>query len=89
MVESITYRWLGHSTSDPGKYRTKQEVDEWKKKDPIARFRDYLLKNNLASGEEIAKQEVASEEAVEESVKFALSSPEPTLESAFEDIYAP
>lgn len=58
-------------------------------KDPIARFRDYLLKNNLASGEEIAKQEAASEEAVEESVKFALSSPEPTLESAFEDIYAP
>lgn len=89
LVESITYRWLGHSTSDPGKYRTKQEVDEWKKKDPIARFRDYLLKNNLASDEEIAKQEAASEEAVEESVKFALSSPEPTLESAFEDIYAP
>lgn len=89
LVESITYRWLGHSTSDPGKYRTKEEVDEWKKKDPIARFKDYILENKLATEEEVKSQETASEEAVEESVKFALSSPEPTLESAFEDIYAP
>ncbi|MEN6324369.1 MAG: thiamine pyrophosphate-dependent enzyme, partial [Proteiniphilum sp.] len=89
LVESVTYRWLGHSTSDPGKYRTKEEVDEWKKKDPIARFKNYLLENKLATEEEVKSQETASEEAVEESVKFALSSPEPTLESAFEDIYAP
>jgi len=89
LVEAITYRWLGHSTSDPGKYRTKQEVDEWKKRDPIGRFRDYLLDNNLVTDEEIKALEAASEEAVEESVKFALSSPEPTLESAFEDIFAP
>jgi pyruvate dehydrogenase E1 component alpha subunit len=89
LVEAITYRWLGHSTSDPGKYRTKQEVDEWKKRDPIARFKEYLLSNQLVTDEEIKALEAASEEAVEESVKFALSSPEPTLESAFEDIYAP
>ncbi|MEN6588164.1 MAG: thiamine pyrophosphate-dependent dehydrogenase E1 component subunit alpha [Proteiniphilum sp.] len=89
LVEAITYRWLGHSTSDPGKYRTKQEVDEWKKRDPIGRFREYLLDNKLVTDEEIKAIEAASEEAVEESVKFALSSPEPTLESAFEDIFAP
>jgi pyruvate dehydrogenase E1 component alpha subunit len=88
LVEAITYRWLGHSTSDPGKYRTKEEVDEWKKRDPIGRFRAYLLGNKLVTDEEIKAIETASEEAVEESVKFALSSPEPTLESAFEDIYA-
>lgn len=89
LVESITYRYLGHSTSDPGKYRTKEEVDEWKKKDPITRFEKYMLDNNLATKKEIEAVEKASEDAVEESVKFALSSPEPTLESAFEDIYAP
>jgi pyruvate dehydrogenase E1 component alpha subunit len=89
LVESITYRYLGHSTSDPGKYRTKEEVDEWKKKDPIPRFEQYLLDNKLATKEEIAAVEKSSEDAVEESVKFALSSPEPTLESAFEDIFAP
>ena len=89
LVESITYRYLGHSTSDPGKYRTKDEVDEWKKKDPIPRFKDYLLDNKLVTKKEIEAVEKASEDAVEESVKFALSSPEPTLESAFEDIFAP
>lgn len=89
LVEAITYRWLGHSTSDPGKYRTKQEVDEWKKKDPVSRFKSYLLDNKLVGEEEIKEVETASEEAVEESVKFALSSPEPTLESAFDDIFAP
>jgi pyruvate dehydrogenase E1 component alpha subunit len=89
LVESITYRWLGHSTSDPGKYRTKAEVDEWKKKDPITRFKDHMLKNNIASEEEVKAIEDASMADVEESVKFALSSPEPTLESAFEDIFAP
>ncbi len=89
LVESITYRYLGHSTSDPGKYRTKEEVDEWKKKDPIPRFEKYLLDNKLATKKEIEAVEKASEDAVEESVKFALSSPEPTLESAFEDIFAP
>jgi pyruvate dehydrogenase E1 component alpha subunit len=87
LVEAITYRWLGHSTSDPGKYRTKEEVDEWKKKDPIARFRDYLIENKIATAKELDELNNASLEAVEESVKFALSSPEPTLESAFEDIY--
>ena len=89
LVESITYRYLGHSTSDPGKYRTKDEVDEWKRKDPIPRFKDYLLDNKLVTKKEIEAVEKASEDAVEESVKFALSSPEPTLESAFEDIFAP
>ena len=88
LVESITYRYLGHSTSDPGKYRTKEEVDEWKKKDPIPRFEKYLLDSKIATKQDIEAIEKLSEDAVEESVKFALSSPEPTLESAFEDIFA-
>lgn len=88
LVESITYRWHGHSTSDPGKYRTKQEVDEWKKKDPIAKFSKYLLENKLTSEKELNEINDKSMEAVEESVKFAMESPEPTLESAFEDIFA-
>ena len=89
LVESITYRYLGHSTSDPGKYRTKDEVDEWKKKDPIPRFEKYLLDSKIATKQDIEAIEKLSEDAVEQSVKFALSSPEPTLESAFEDIFAP
>lgn len=87
-IEVLTYRWLGHSTSDPGKYRTKEEVDAWKKKDPIAKFKDYILKNKLASEKEIEKIENESKEAVEAAVKFGTESPDPKLESAFEDIFA-
>ena len=53
LIESVTYRWLGHSSSDPGKYRTREEVEEWKKKDPSKTFRKYLLENEIASAEEL------------------------------------
>ncbi|MDD3788427.1 MAG: thiamine pyrophosphate-dependent dehydrogenase E1 component subunit alpha [Petrimonas sp.] len=89
LVESLTYRWYGHSTSDPGKYRTKAEVDEWKKKDPLVKYSKYLTDNKLATQKELDAIEKASKEAVEESVEFAFNSPEPSLESAFEDIFAP
>ncbi len=88
LVESVTYRWFGHSTSDPGKYRTKEEVDSWKKKDPILKFRSYLVDNNLATAQELDELDVLSKTAVEDAVKFALNSPEPSYESAFEDIFA-
>ena len=88
LVESVTYRWFGHSTSDPGKYRTKEEVDSWKKKDPILKFRSYLVDNNLASAQELDELDVQSKTAVEDAVKFALNSPEPSYESAFEDVFA-
>lgn len=88
LVEAVTYRWYGHSTSDPGKYRTKKEVDEWKKQDPIVKYKNNILQNGWATEEELNEINRKSMEAVEESVKFALNSPEPTLESAFEDIFA-
>lgn len=88
LVESLTYRWFGHSTSDPGKYRTKEEVDSWKKKDPIVKFRNYLVDNNLATAQELDELDVLSKTAVEDAVKFALNSPEPSYESAFEDVFA-
>lgn len=88
LVESLTYRWFGHSTSDPGKYRTKEEVDSWKKKDPIVKFRNYLVDNNLATVQELDELDVQSKAAVEDAVKFALNSPEPSYESAFEDVFA-
>lgn len=53
LVESKTYRWLGHSKSDAQVYRTKEEVEEWKKKCPIKRLRKYILENNIAKEEEL------------------------------------
>ncbi|MVX58402.1 pyruvate dehydrogenase [Streptococcus danieliae] len=88
LIESVTYRWLGHSSSDPGKYRTREEVEEWKKKDPIENLRKYLLDQQIASSEELDTIQEEVKELVEESVRFAENSPFPPLESAFEDVYA-
>ncbi|KXT75423.1 Acetoin dehydrogenase E1 component alpha-subunit [Streptococcus sp. DD10] len=88
LIESVTYRWLGHSSSDPGKYRTREEVEEWKKKDPIEHLRKYLTENGIATAEELDAIQASVKEAVEASVKFAEESPFPPLETAFEDIYA-
>lgn len=88
LVEAISYRWYGHSTSDPGKYRTKEEVDEWKKKDPILKFHKYLLENKIATEQELEDIRKKSFEDVEESVKYGMAGAQPAPESAFEDIYA-
>lgn len=88
LVEAITYRWFGHSTSDPGKYRTKEEVEAWKQKDPIEKFRNRLLSEQVATQDELDAIHNASQEAVEESVKFGMAGAQPSSESAFEDIFA-
>ena len=78
------YRWFGHSSSDPGKYRTREEVEEWKQKDPIENLRKYLLENEIASAEELDQiQEEVKKKQWKLPVKFAEESPFPPLESAF------
>ena len=57
LIESVTYRWFGHSSSDPGKYRTKEEVDSWKAKDPIIKFKNRLIEEGIATEEELTKLE--------------------------------
>lgn len=88
LVEAITYRWFGHSTSDPGKYRTKEEVDEWKTKDPLIKFRNYLIDNKVATIDDLDKITNKSKFDIDEAVKFGMAGPQPTPESAFEDIFA-
>lgn len=88
IVESITYRWFGHSSSDPAKYRSREEVEEWKKKDPIKHLKKYIIENKKASEKELVEIEEKVKDTIKSSVKFAEESPMPPLESAFEDIYA-
>lgn len=87
LIEAITYRWLGHSTSDPGIYRSKDEVETWKKKDPLKIFKDHLITNKLASEDELNDLEKRSIDAIEAAVEFAQSSPYPDLSVAYEDVY--
>jgi len=88
LLEFRTYRYKGHSMSDPAKYRTKEEVEEYKSKDPVEVVRAALLKNKYASEKEIDKIEQKVKEQVEESVKFAEESNFPDPSEALTDVYA-
>jgi pyruvate dehydrogenase E1 component alpha subunit len=77
LIEAMTYRYRGHSMGDPQRYRTKEEVEEAKTRDPIARWRQTMLTNGLATETELEKIRDEVEAEVEEAVRFAESSPEP------------
>lgn len=87
LVECKTYRHKGHSRIDPAKYRPKEEVEEWLRKDPIERLKKKLLATKLLTEAEIQqiKEEVSAE--IGEAVKFAMESPLPNPEEALEDVY--
>jgi pyruvate dehydrogenase E1 component alpha subunit len=87
LLEIKTYRYKGHSISDPQKYRTKEEVEEYKSKDPIVALLNNIKSNGFASDEEIAAINKRVEEAVNESVKFAEESPWPSDDEVLKDIY--
>ncbi|RLI43021.1 pyruvate dehydrogenase (acetyl-transferring) E1 component subunit alpha [Candidatus Bathyarchaeota archaeon] len=88
LIECKTYRHKGHSRVDPAKYRPKEEVEEWLRKDPIKRLREKLLQTNVLAEEEIQRVEGEVSAEIEEAVKFAVESPYPAPEEALEDVYA-
>jgi pyruvate dehydrogenase E1 component alpha subunit len=87
LIEAFTYRYRGHSAADPEVYREKEEVEEWRAKDPIKTFRDRLLAEDVISEEEVEELRERIEKRVTEAVEFADSSPEPPLESLYENLY--
>lgn len=82
-----TYRYKGHSMSDPQKYRTKDEVSEYQEKDPITHVKNVLLDNKWMTEEEIKVVEKEVKAEVEEAVKFAEESPLPEPHELYEDVY--
>lgn len=88
LVEAKTYRWSGHSKSDKNLYRTQEEIDSWKEKDGLKKLRDKIIKLNYASEEELQALEAEVDREIEESVEFAQNSPEPSLDTLEQDIYA-
>lgn len=86
-LEMRTYRFRGHSMSDPQKYRTKEEVEQYKQRDPIEQVRATILERNLATEEDLAAIDKKIKGIVEESVKFAEESPYPAADEAFKDVY--
>jgi pyruvate dehydrogenase E1 component alpha subunit len=87
LLEIKTYRYKGHSISDPQKYRSKEEVEEYKDRDPIKTVLDTILTKKFATKEEIEAIDKRVAATVEESVKFAEESPWPDDSEVLKDIY--
>jgi pyruvate dehydrogenase E1 component alpha subunit len=87
LLEIKTYRYKGHSISDPQKYRTKEEVDEYKGKDPIQMIRKTILDGKMASEKELTAIDKRVDDMVNASVKFAEESPWPDDSEVLKDIY--
>lgn len=87
LLEMKTYRYKGHSMSDPAKYRTKEELEEYRAKDPIQLVLKEIKKNKYLSEKELDKIEADVKKVVDESVQFAEESPLPKASELYEDIY--
>ncbi len=88
LIEARTYRYMGHSMSDPGKYRTRAEIEKHQERDPIKLFRAILEENGMLTEKDVAEFEAQIREQVDQSVKFAEESPEPDPRELTTDIFA-
>ena len=86
-LEIRTYRYKGHSMSDPAKYRTKEELEEYKGKDPLLSTKHAIVENGYADDAWFTKVDAEIKKIVEDSVKFAEESPYPTVDELYKDIY--
>ncbi len=87
-IEAVTYRFRGHSVADPEKYRTKDEIEEWRKRDPIELLKNHLLSSGDLSLADFEKLQAETSAEVTAAIQFADSSPEPVCMDMYEDVYA-
>lgn len=85
-LEVITYRYRGHSMGDQRAYRTQDEIHKWQAEDPIGRFEDYLLKNNITPAE-IDQVDDTAKTLIADSIQFADASPYPPEAEVWKDVY--
>jgi pyruvate dehydrogenase E1 component alpha subunit len=88
LLECKTYRYEGHEIGDPWEtYRSKEEVENWKKRDPIKNLRQKLIDDKLATSEELDKIEKSVEGLIDAAIEFGKHSPSPEPKEAFEDVF--
>jgi hypothetical protein len=87
LVEAVTYRFRGHSMADPEEYRSKEQVAEWRKRDPISTFAERLVREGVLEEDEPERLDEATVKRVDEAVAFADRSPFPPPESLYDHIY--
>ncbi len=87
LLEAFTYRYRGHSAADPEVYRERSEVEEWQEKDPIETFARRVVDAGALDSEEVEKLRGKADEEVRAAVEFAEASPEPALDTLYENLY--
>ena len=87
LVEAVTYRYRGHSMADPEEYRTKDEVQEWRGRDPVEAFPKRLVDEGVLSQEDVEKLADEALKRVDEAEKFADQAELPDLASLYDDVY--
>ena len=91
LLDCLTYRFFGHFTGDKGHgitYRTRQEMEEWRTRCPIARLRRYLLDAGLVADEKLAEIEARAEAAIAAAAQYGMDSPWPSPDEALQDVFA-
>lgn len=86
LLEIKTYRYRGHSMSDPAKYRSKEEVDQFRQQDPVAILKQRMIRDGTLSEEEYNGLDTASRQQCADAVQFAEESPEPALSALYENV---
>lgn len=87
LLEVITYRFRGHSAADPQEYRSKAEVEEHKKDDPLVHWAEQLVEEGIITRAEVEAIDASATAAVQEAVEAAETAPEPALEDLYRDVY--
>jgi pyruvate dehydrogenase E1 component alpha subunit len=88
LLDVATYRFRGHSMGDPERYRKQEEVKKWEEQDPIGNYHAYLTDQEKIDAKKLDEIDERASAEVQKAVAFAEASPEPALESLFDDIYA-
>jgi hypothetical protein len=88
LLEVVTYRYRGHSAADPEVYREREEVEQWREKDPIESFARRCVEAGVLGEREVQQARDAAEATVVEATEFAEASPEPPLDTMYENLYA-
>jgi pyruvate dehydrogenase E1 component alpha subunit len=89
LIDCLTYRWRGHSKSDRNLYRTHEEIEEWKQKCPIRRFKQVLVDAAIMTREQAEEIDQAAKAAVDQAAEAAQTFPEPSPENMEDEVYAP
>src|SRR5205814_452988 len=88
-VEARTYRYRGHSMSDPASYRTKEQLEKYRLDDPITRLRAQLTREGKLTNEKFDDLDKEAKQTALEAVKYAEQSPEPPLDKLYDYVYVP